>query len=779
MSDPLAHLRTALGKRYRIEHELGRGGMATVYRAEDLKHGRLVAIKVLRPGLVSGGEELDRFLREIHTIARLTHPQILPLFDSGQVEVLVPRVPGRRSKVEGGSESTLDLGPTTLPFYVMPFIAGSSLRTRLERERQLPIDEAVRLARSVAGALDYAHRHDVLHRDIKPENILLHEGEPVVADFGVSRAITGNSGESVTEPGLAVGTPAYMSPEQASGDRELDGRSDQYALGCVLYEMLAGQPPFAGSSPQSTMARQAIEAPPPLSGLRPDVPPALEQVVNRTLAKDPGDRFATAADLAEALSLPLERVSGLFPGVGGTREAARAIAVLPFANLSADPDSEYFSDGMTDELINALAQVQGLRVASRTSVFALKTRREDVRTLGAMLGVSVVLEGTVRRAGSRLRITASLTSVQDGRLLWSERFDRELTDVFAIQDEITRTIVNTLRVTFLGPLGDPTPARYTANLRAYSLYLRGRYCWNQRTGGAIAEAISYFEQAIAEDPDYALAYTGLADCYALALDYRAVPVSEGMQRAREQAERALALDDTLAEAHTSLGWVTFIHQWDWPAAELHFRRAIELDPRYATARQWYSWYLAAQGRLPEALAQGKAAAELDFASVSIRRSMAWLHYYARRPEQGVEHLQRALAMNPTAMETHLILGLLYTQLGQYDEAEALLRDVVLVVGVDTHAIAALAHLAVLRGRREEAERLRAQLLQMQEDRYVSPTDLARAHIALGDHDQAFAMIERAREERRGWLAYLRVEPLLDPLRSDPRFGALLKRMKLD
>ncbi len=772
-------LAAALGDRYRIEQELGRGGMATVYRAVDLKLGRPVAIKVLRPGLVSGGDEPERFLREIRIVAQLTHPQILPLFDSGSVEIALPQVTSHESRVRSGAETARDSRLSTLLYYVMPYVAGASLRTRLERERQLPVDEAVRLARAVAGALDYAHRHDILHRDIKPENILLQEGEPVVADFGVSRAITMQGDDSVTEPGLAVGTPAYMSPEQASGDRELDGRSDQYALGCVLYEMLAGQPPFAGTAPRATMARQAIELPPPLSGLRPEVPPALEQVVNRALAKNPADRFPAMADLAEALSLPLERVSGLYPGVGSGSEPARAIAVLPFANLSADPDSEYFSDGMTDELITALAQVQGLRVASRTSVFALKGRREDVRTLGAMLGVSVVLEGTVRRAGNRLRITASLTGVQDGRLLWAERFDREHTDVFAIQDEITRTIVNTLRATYLGNLGEPARPRATDNIRAYSLYLRGRYAWNQRTGSAIAEAIGYFEQAIAEDPGYALAYTGLADCYALALDYRAVPVGEGMRRAREEAEHALALDDSLAEAHTSLGWVTFIHQWDWPGAEVHFRRAIELDPRYATARQWYSWFLAAQGRLSEALAQGKAAAELDFASVSIRRSMAWLHYYSRHPERGIEHLDRALAMNPTAMETHLILGLLLTQLGRYDEADAALTDALQSIGIDTHAMAALAHIAMLRGRRAEAEAMRGRLLALQQTRYVSPTDLARINIVLGDFDAAFAMLERCWDERRGWLAYLRVEPLLDPLRGDPRFAVLLRKMKLD
>ena len=274
---------------------------------------------------------------------------------------------------------------------------------------------------------------------------------------------------------------------------------------------------------------------------------------------------------------------------------------------------------MTDELINALANVEGLVVASRTSVFALKGRREDIRTIGAMLNVSAVLEGTVRKAGSRLRITAQLINVNDGRLLWSERFDREDTDVFAIQDEIARTIVNTLRASFLGEMGEPVPRRYTQNLKAYNFYLRGRFCWNKRTPEGISEAIEYFEQAIAEDPEYALAYTGLADSYALQLDYRAAPVDEGMRRAKEEALHAIALDDTLAEAHTSLGWVIFIHDWEWEKARNHFERSIALNPRYATGRQWYAWYLAAMGRTGEALIQGKMAIELDPASVSIRR----------------------------------------------------------------------------------------------------------------------------------------------------------------
>src|SRR5215217_6939758 len=673
-------LRAAVADRYRIEEEIGHGGMASVYLAEDLKHGRKVAIKVLLPA-PGHSYEPQRFLREIRIAARLSHPQILPVHDSGECDGLL--------------------------YFVMPYAGCETLRDRLHREGQLPIDAALRITRAVGTALGYAHRHGVIHRDIKPENILLQEGEPVVADFGVATAMSAAGGDNIyiTDRGFAVGTPAYMSPEQASAERDLDGRSDLYSLACVLYEMLAGQPPFAGSGARATMARHAIEPPAPIRSLRPTVPLAVELALQRALAKSPSERFATMAEFCDALVAPAPTA---VPMTGAPDQ--RSIAVLPFVNSSADPENEYFSDGMTDELITALSKVEGLQVASRTSVFALKSLREDVRTLGARLNVSTVLDGTVRKSGNRIRVTVQLSRVADGRTLWSERYDREMSDVFAIQDEIAGTIVRTLRATLLGELGDPTPVRYTANVKAYGLYLKGRFCWNRRTQEGIKEGIGYFEQAISEDPSYALAYSGLADCYALELDYKGAPVFEGMERARAEACKAIALDETLAEAHTSLGWVTFIYDWDWAAAERQFRRAVELNPRYSTAHQWYSWFLAAMGRFEESLEHGRTATELDPASVSIRRSMGWLQYYAR----------------------------------QHDAALAILTEL---------------------GARAKLH-------------YVSPVAQAQLYVTLDQRDRAFEWLDKAYQDRRGWLAYLKIEPLLDGIRDDARFQRMLERMRL-
>jgi tetratricopeptide (TPR) repeat protein len=411
-------------------------------------------------------------------------------------------------------------------------------------------------------------------------------------------------------------------------------------------------------------------------------------------------------------------------------------------------------------------------------VFALKNQREDVRAIGARLNVSAVLEGSVRKAGNRLRITVQLSSVGDGRTLWSERYDREMADVFAIQDEIAQTIVRTLRTTLLGEIGNTTPVRYTENVKAYSLYLKGRFWWNRRTQAEIAVGVRYFEQAIAEDPDYALAYSGLADSYALDLDYRGVPVAEGMERAKAMARRAIALDETLAEAHTSLGWVTFIYDWDWPSADREFNRAIELNPQYATARQWRAWFLAAMGRFDEAIAEARAAIDLDPASVSIRRSLGWLYYYARQYEPALDQLRRALAMNPTAEETHRLLGLVYMQQGLYDEAAASFKEAIASSDYDVMAFAGLGHVAARRGRVDEARAVLNELHERSQTSYVSPVALCGLHVALGQVDKAFEWLEQAYGERRGWLAYLKIEPMLDGLRNDPRFPRLVERMRL-
>jgi serine/threonine-protein kinase len=739
-------LRAALADRYALEREVGRGGMATVYLARDLKHDRPVAVKVLSRALAGQCCEPDRFVREIRIAARLVHPAIIPLHDSGQADGLL--------------------------YYVMPYLAGETLRERLRREGRLPLPEVLRLTRPLAGALDYAHRQGVVHRDIKPENVLLHEDQPLLADFGVAWAIfESGRADQQTEAGLAVGTPDYMSPEQATADGRIDGRSDQYSLACVVYEMLAGEPPFHGESPRAVMLRHVTEQPAPVRVLRPDAPSSVEAAVARALAKDPAERFPTVTEFIEALARPGAAAVAV-PG------RAVAVAVLPFANLSTDPDAEYLSDGITEELIDALAQVEGLRVASRTSVFALKGKPQDVRAIGSQLGVAAVLEGSVRQQGRHLRISARLTSAEDGRHLWSERYDRELEDVFAIEDEIAATIVRTLRATLLGSLGDPTPRRYTENVAAHALYLKGRYQWNQRTHEALASAIDYFERAIAVDPGHALAYTGLADAHALQLDYRGIPVAEGFARAKEFARRALALDEGVAEAHASLAWVLFIYDWDWDESLRHFDRAIELNPGYATAHQWRTFPLLATGRMSEALVAVRTALELDPGSVAMRRAAGWAYYYARRYDEAAEHLRRAVAMNPTAEESPRVLGLVHLQRGAYGEAEAAFREALALSEESAYASAGLGVALARSGRVGEARAILAQLERRARERYVSPVPFVILHLGLADTEAAFAAIERAHAERRGWMAYLRVDPMLDPLRGDPRFAEWLRRMRL-
>ena len=738
---------TTLSDRYAVEGELGRGGMATVYLALDQRHGRKVAVKVLAPELAASlGAE--RFLREIRIAARLVHPHILPLIDSGE------------------SAGVL--------YYVTPHVTDGSLRERLTATSRLALADALRIAREIGSALDYAHREGFLHRDVKPDNILFADGHAMLADFGIALACGSAGSGVVTEVGIAIGTPEYMSPEQAAGARELTPASDLYSLACVVYEMLTGEPPFRGSGAQGILARQLTGTPQPVRVLRPELPARVEQALARALAKEPRARYPSSVELIAAM-----QADGPDPDRGIHASAiGRSIAVLPLINASPDPENDYLSDGITDELINALAQVEGLRVTARTSVFALKGKPQDARAIGALLGAAWILEGAVRRAGDRLRITAQLSSTEDGRLLWSASYDRTFADVFAIQEEIAGTIVATLRATSFADFAQPTPKRYTENLKAYGLYLKGRYAWNKRTQEGVTEAIGYFEQAIQEDGRYAPAYTGLADSYALQLDYRSVPVAEGFARAESYARQALALDDTLAEAHASLAWSLFIYDWDWEAARREFERAIELDPAYATAHQWYAFWLAAHGRFDQALVESHTALELDPASISIRRTVGWIYYYARRYDQARYHLARTIAINPTAEESYRVLGLVLAQQGHWAEAERMIREGMTLPGTGTYTKASLGYVLARAGRRTEAEAVLAELEARNREDYVSPVAFATLHLGLDHRGEAIAWTERAYAERRGWLAYLRVNPLVDPLRGEPGFQNLLARLGL-
>ena len=740
-------LAKALAPRYTLERELGRGGMATVYLGEDRKHARKVALKVMHADLVRS-VDAERFLREIGIAARLSHPHIVPLIDSGEAAGQL--------------------------YLVTPYVTGGSLRDRLAREGPLPLKDVLRIAEEAGAGLDFAHRNGFVHRDVKPENILFADGHAVLTDFGIARACCGPESPKapgVTEVGIVVGTPEYMSPEQASGE-DVDSPSDVYSLACVVYEMLAGAPPLRGAGPRDTMSRQIAEVPRSVRALRPDAPAAVEQALVRALAKNPADRFQTVAEFLAALAAESAEPSArsLTPG--------RCVAVLPFVNSSPDPENEYLSDGITDELIDALAKVEGLRLASRTSVFALKGKPQDVRAIGALLGASEVLEGTVRKAGERLRITAQLSSTDDGRLLWSQRYDRTLDDVFAIQDEIARTIVTTLRATSFADLAEPAARRYTENVEAYGLYLRGRYQWNKRTQKGVAQGIRFFEQAIEADPGYALAYTGLADSYALQVDYRSMPVKEGFEKAEAYARKALALDDSLAEAHASLAWCRFIYDWDWAEAEREFRRALELDPRYASAHNWYAFLLSSRGKTQEALVEGLTALELDPASVSIRRTVAWDYYYARRFDQARYHASRAIAMNPTQEESHRILGMALAFAGRLPEAERTFREARTLPGAGAYAIGALGWLLAIAGQRAEARALLAELQSRAEREYVTPVAFGTLLIGLGEQDRALDYVEQSVAERRGWTVYAKVNPLFDGLQNLPRFKAVVKKMGL-
>ncbi|MEP6905908.1 MAG: protein kinase, partial [Gemmatimonadales bacterium] len=552
---------TLVGGRYLIENEVGRGGMAVVYRAQDTRHDRPVALKVLHPE-IAAAIGTQRFFQEIRLAARLNHPHIVALHDSGEVD------------------GTL--------FYVMPFIDGNNLRQHLDKEGRLGADEAVRLARQIAGALDYAHNAGVVHRDIKPENVMLYQGEALVTDFGIAKAVTEAGGSNLTLTGIAIGTPAYMSPEQAAGETELDGRSDEYSLACVLYEMLTGEAPFTASSPQALIAKRFTDTPRSVSAIVPAIPEFVSQAVRRALSREANDRFPTSAEFAAALETKQRSKDDEKP----------SIAVLPFSNMSTDPENEFFSDGIAEEIINALTKVQSLEVVSRTSAFAFKGKNLDMREIGRQLGAKTLLEGSVRKAGSRLRVTAQVIDVETGYHLWSERFDREMADVFAIQDEIAANIVKALRLVLSKREESAIKAARTRNVRAYEYYLRGRQLYHQWRRESWERAEDMFRRAISLDPEYALAYTGLADSSAIRYMYFSGG-DEALQQADSASQRAVQLDPTLAEAHAARG-LALSCQKRLDESEDELRQAMELDPTLFEAPYYYARILQMQGRMEEA-----------------------------------------------------------------------------------------------------------------------------------------------------------------------------------
>ena len=747
MPDLAGRLEVALTGRYAIERELGHGGTALVFLGRDPKHDRPVAIKVLRPELaVALGAE--RFLREIKLTARLNHPHILPLLDSGEAAGFL--------------------------YYVMPYVEGESLRDRLAREHELPVEEALTIAREVADALEYAHQQGVVHRDIKPENILISAGHAVVADFGIARAIQAAGDQTVTQTGVLLGTPAYMSPEQAAGASDLDGRSDIYSLGCVLYEMWAGAPPFAGPTAQAVIAMRFTHRPPEVSSVRDGVPVWGSRAVARALARDPAERYATAAQLAAALIAPE-------PGSPVQREAPteKSIAVLPFTNMSSDPEIEYFGDGIAEEIINALAQLPGLRVAGRSSAFSFKGKREDLRVIGDKLAVGTVLEGSVRKAGARLRITAQLVNVADGYHLWSERFDREPEDVFAIQEEIARTIAERLQVSMAGSDQKTLVRPHTENLEAYQLYLKGRGLLYRR-GVAIWQALEAFRAAFELDPQYALASAGLADAYTLLGLYGVLTPRDALPHARAAAHRSVELGPELAEAHNAVAGVQ-LWDWEWSGADREFRTALQLNPSYVQARCWHGMFNLqwVQGRDEEGIAEAARAVEVDPLAAYPRSMFALALSGARRHGAAVQEARRAAGLDPDAYFSQIILAAAYHGAGRLADALAVYERALAISGRHPWGAAGQAVVYADVGKPDEARVIREELVRRSQREYVQPTTLAILSAAVGARDEALALLHRACDEHDPFLIFtLYGVPPTARLREDPRFAEIRERMGL-
>ncbi|MEO8193449.1 MAG: protein kinase [Gemmatimonadales bacterium] len=637
----LGKLEQALSGRYEIERELGRGGMATVYLAHDAKHDREVALKVLHPEL-SSSLGPDRFLREIKVAARLNHPHILPLHDSGESDGFL--------------------------YYVMPYVEGESLRARLNRAGKLPLDEALYLARGIAGALDYAHRQRVVHRDIKPENIMLHEGEAMVMDFGIAKAVSVASGDTLTQMGMMIGTPAYVSPEQAAGDGEIDGRSDQYSLACMLFEVLTGRKAFEGSSTQAVLSKRFSDPVPSLRKADPGIPDEIDEAVSRALSKEPRERFNTSGEFAKALVWPKVSTPSDMATVKQT-VAPKSIAVLPFADMSAERENGYFTDGMAEEIINALTTIKALRVASRTSSFAFKATTEDIRQVGKKLDVATVLEGSVRKAGNKLRINAQLVNVADGYQLWSQRYDRDMEDVFAIQDEIAQNIVKALRVILSDDEKKAIEKSPTVKVEAYECYLRGRQFFHQFQKSSLEFARQMFTRAIEIDPTYALAYAGLADsCSLLYTNFDATDTN--LRNADTASRRALELGPGVAEAHVARGHAISL-RGENQDAEAEFETAMELNPQLFDAAYMYGRALLAQGKHEKAAKMFERAAELRPEDYVVPGMLGGVYASLGRTADAQRGYQRQLAaaskrleLNPDDPRALYMGGIALSRLGE-------------------------------------------------------------------------------------------------------------------
>ncbi len=773
MADLLERLKTALADRYAIEREVGSGGMATVYLADDLKHRRKVAVKVLRPELAATlGPE--RFVREIEIAAQLTHPHILMLIDSGEAEGFV--------------------------YYVMPFIDGESLRDRLDRGGRLSLEETIRLTDQVASALSYAHDRGVVHRDIKPENILLTGDQAIVADFGIARAVQAAGGEKLAGTGIAIGTPTSMSPEQAVGEETVDGRSDVYSLGCVVFEMVGGRPPFEASTPQALLAKHAIRTAPALRASDPALPVFVERAVEKALAKSPEDRFATPDDFAKALTsgtivAPVGRrrwrqrwIFGVAAGIALIAVAmwwlaANAagpvfsrVAVLPLENERGDSAQAVFIDGMHDELITEMGQV-GIEVIGRRSVMRYRDDVTPVRDIARELDVDAVIEGFAFREGDSVGIRLRLVDGTSEASQWSAAFSTEARDVIRLLRQATGAIVREMGLSLSQEAAARLASAPEVNPQAYEAYLNGMYHWYRLTAEDLELAERYFERALEIDPGYALAHKGMARVWSARQQFGITPPTEAGPKVREAAEQALAADSTIAEVHFALAVLRTWTEWDWEGAEAAFRHAVELNPSYAEARAFYSHLLVFLARDDEAVEQADLAVAMDPLNSLIAALSCVALGFAGRYDEALARCDEAIRVDPTqpvAFDGRSNAFLFSGRLDEYvaseiarsrslgDEEFAQTMERGYEEGGFTTAMARVAGLLVARSQVE----------------FIPPSWIAGTFDLADDPEKALEWLERGEQLRDPTMPYMVASPWSEEVQSHPRFRDLLCRMRL-